>query len=187
MEGGDFYELLGVSRWAGVGEIRSAYRRLLLTHHPDHGGSPAAFQRLQDAYATLADPRSRRAYDRHLGSHQGWVPGGGEDRPLATAIATARRSVVHWWGTITALPVLSGTERRRADLVIAAGLAGLLVCIVVVVLLLKATHGLVMLLALGLGPTLWYRRRARVRTRARTPSAEQPARSERRPPGIPEY
>ncbi len=46
--------------------IRAAYRALMKEHHPDRGGDTILAQQLNAAYATLADPLSRRTYDRFL-------------------------------------------------------------------------------------------------------------------------
>jgi hypothetical protein len=65
----DYYTLLGVTRTAGVAELRRAWRRLALKWHPDRAGdsATAVFQKIQAAYAVLSDPLSRTAYDRrHL-------------------------------------------------------------------------------------------------------------------------
>ena len=40
-----------------------AYRLLAKRHHPDKGGDPAAFARLQAAFEVLSDPRKRGVYD----------------------------------------------------------------------------------------------------------------------------
>jgi DnaJ-class molecular chaperone len=66
----DYYILLGVDRRAGHSELRRAWRRLALKWHPDRAGDGAAatFRRIQAAYAVLADPISRAAYDRRQGS-----------------------------------------------------------------------------------------------------------------------
>jgi curved DNA-binding protein CbpA len=40
-----------------------AYRLLAKRHHPDKGGDPAAFARLQAAFEVLSDPRKRQVYD----------------------------------------------------------------------------------------------------------------------------
>lgn len=47
------HEVLGVSSEATDDEIRAAYKRAAMKHHPDRGGSPEAFQAVQDAYAAL--------------------------------------------------------------------------------------------------------------------------------------
>ncbi|MGH9331120.1 MAG: molecular chaperone DnaJ [Vicinamibacterales bacterium] len=64
----DYYEVLGVARSAGEVEIKSAYRKLALKHHPDRNpGDRAAeekFKEAAEAYAVLADPDKRSAYDR---------------------------------------------------------------------------------------------------------------------------
>lgn len=63
----DLYELIGVSRDAGPGEIKRAYRRLARRYHPDiNPGDRAAavrFRIVADAYQILADPDRRRQYD----------------------------------------------------------------------------------------------------------------------------
>lgn len=46
---------LGLPPSADVAAVKRAYRRLVRDHHPDVGGDPAAFQRLQGAYEALAD------------------------------------------------------------------------------------------------------------------------------------
>lgn len=64
--GDDYYALLGIDRRAGHAELRRAWRRLALQWHPDRAGAgaTASFQKIQNAYAVLSDPRSRAAYDR---------------------------------------------------------------------------------------------------------------------------
>ncbi|MEY8040257.1 J domain-containing protein [Saccharopolyspora cebuensis] len=60
----DYYELLGIGRDAGAAEIKSAYRTLARSMHPDVGGTPGTFRLLQQAYETLSDPARRAEYDR---------------------------------------------------------------------------------------------------------------------------
>jgi mitochondrial enoyl-[acyl-carrier protein] reductase / trans-2-enoyl-CoA reductase len=59
-----YYSLLGVERTASREEIRRAFKQVVPTHHPDHGGDEAAFLAVQTAYEVLVDPRKRRIYDR---------------------------------------------------------------------------------------------------------------------------
>jgi murein peptide amidase A len=62
----DPYQVLGVPRSASRDEIRSAFRRLALRHHPDLGsgdGSAGRMAALNRAYAILSDPERRRRYD----------------------------------------------------------------------------------------------------------------------------
>ena len=49
----DFYRLLGVARNADEKEIKAAYRKLALKHHPDRGGDEAVFKEIQTAYELL--------------------------------------------------------------------------------------------------------------------------------------
>lgn len=63
------YEDLGLQPDATRQEIRSAYRKLVLKHHPDRSADPASkeiFLRVAHAYEVLADPEARRRYDEHL-------------------------------------------------------------------------------------------------------------------------
>lgn len=57
------YQILGVKRAATAAEIKSAYRAKSKRLHPDHGGDPAKFRELVDAYKLLMDPARRQEYD----------------------------------------------------------------------------------------------------------------------------
>jgi molecular chaperone DnaJ len=75
----DYYEILGVAKSASADEIKRAYRKLALEHHPDrHGGQDSKFKELGEAYETLKDPQKRTAYDQfgHAGA-QGFNGAGG--------------------------------------------------------------------------------------------------------------
>ncbi len=64
----DYYEVLGVAKTASEAELKSAYRKLALKHHPDRNpGDKAAedlFKEAAEAYGVLADADKRAAYDR---------------------------------------------------------------------------------------------------------------------------
>jgi curved DNA-binding protein len=59
----DHYSTLGVPRNASQDEIKKAYRKLAMTHHPDKGGNPTEFQKLNNAYEVLGDVSKRQQYD----------------------------------------------------------------------------------------------------------------------------
>lgn len=59
----DLYEILGVQHNASYNTIKSAYRELVLEHHPDRGGKPEFFEIITEAYNTLKNPETRKEYD----------------------------------------------------------------------------------------------------------------------------
>lgn len=65
----DYYEVLGVARNAGDDELKKAYRRCAMKHHPDRNpgdaAAEAAFKECKEAYEVLADGNKRRMYDAH--------------------------------------------------------------------------------------------------------------------------
>ena len=88
----DFYDVLGVSRTADEKELKSAYRKLAMSNHPDRNPDDEAaaerFREATEAYDVLKDPQKRAAYDQlgHAafegaagggGGFGGWFGGGG--------------------------------------------------------------------------------------------------------------
>ena len=74
----DFYEILGVPKNASDDDIKKAYRKLAMKHHPDRNQGEATkaaevkFKEAKEAYEMLSDPQKRAAYDQH--GHAGVDP-----------------------------------------------------------------------------------------------------------------
>lgn len=60
----DYYEVLEVGKDASADEIKKAYRRAAVKHHPDQGGDEAKFKEVSEAYEVLKDPSKRQRYDQ---------------------------------------------------------------------------------------------------------------------------
>ncbi len=60
----DYYDILGVKRGASVDDLKKAYKKKAMKHHPDRGGDEQQFQKINEAYDTLKDPQKRTTYDQ---------------------------------------------------------------------------------------------------------------------------
>lgn len=73
----DYYKILELPKDASEEQIRKAYRRLALRHHPDHNpddsGSEERFKEISEAYGVLIDPAKRSQYDQ-------WLRAGAQER-----------------------------------------------------------------------------------------------------------
>ena len=74
----DYYDTLGISKDASVDEIKKAYRKAAVKHHPDKGGDEAKFKEVSEAYEVLKDPAKKQRYDQfgHAGVAGGAAAGG---------------------------------------------------------------------------------------------------------------
>lgn len=75
------YNALGVERDADDAEIKKAYKKLALKHHPDRGGDTEKFKEISAAFEVLSDPEKRKTYDQYglEGLSGGGGGAGGED------------------------------------------------------------------------------------------------------------
>lgn len=64
----DYYKVLGVSEKASGDEIKKAFRKLSLKHHPDRGGDSDVFKKINEAYQTLGDAEKREMYRMRKGN-----------------------------------------------------------------------------------------------------------------------
>ena len=55
------YDILEIDKNANSEEIKKAYRKKALISHPDKGGDPEIFKKINEAYTTLSDDRKRKA------------------------------------------------------------------------------------------------------------------------------
>mmetsp|Transcript_3271 Transcript_3271/g.3767 ORF Transcript_3271/g.3767 Transcript_3271/m.3767 type:complete len:411 (+) Transcript_3271:87-1319(+) len=59
------YETLGIAKDADAKDIKKAYRKLAVKHHPDKGGDEHKFKEISAAYEVLSDPEKRSKYDKY--------------------------------------------------------------------------------------------------------------------------
>jgi DnaJ-class molecular chaperone len=71
----DYYSILGVNKNATEAEIKTAFKKLGLKHHPDKGGDEEKFKEINEAYSTLKDPQKRKQYDNPQSQFQFGGPG----------------------------------------------------------------------------------------------------------------
>lgn len=78
----DYYSVLGVDRSASQDDIKKAYRKLAMKHHPDRGGDNQHFQEISEAYNVLSDPQKRQQYDNPPQGNFGGFGFGGDPHDI---------------------------------------------------------------------------------------------------------
>jgi DnaJ-class molecular chaperone len=59
----DYYSTLGLQRNASEDDIKKAYRKMAMKHHPDRGGDEKQFKQVSEAYEILSDPQKKQMVD----------------------------------------------------------------------------------------------------------------------------
>ncbi len=59
----DYYNTLGINKGASQDEIKKAYRKMAMKHHPDRGGDEKTFKKISEAYEILSDPQKKQMVD----------------------------------------------------------------------------------------------------------------------------
>ena len=77
----DYYTTLGVAKNASDKELKAAYKKASMQHHPDRGGDEAKFKQINEAYSTLKDPHKRGMYDHQQTAGQGGFGFNQQQRP----------------------------------------------------------------------------------------------------------
>ena len=89
----DYYEVLGVTRTCTEVELKAAFRKLAMQHHPDRNPGDKdcehRFKEINEAYDVLKDGDKRAAYDRygHAAFEQGGMGAGGFSADFGSAFA----------------------------------------------------------------------------------------------------
>ena len=93
----DYYEVLGVAKNASEDDIKKAYRKMAMKHHPDRNQGEGAkaseekFKEAKEAYEMLSDAQKRQAYDQF--GHAGVDPNAGGFRVDALLFSRRCRSL----------------------------------------------------------------------------------------------
>ncbi|MCK5126490.1 MAG: molecular chaperone DnaJ [candidate division Zixibacteria bacterium] len=121
MDKRDYYEVLGIDKSAGEGEVKKAYRQKAMKFHPDRnpGDSEAEskFKEATEAYEVLKDPQKRQTYDQfgHAGLSQGGGFGGGGFGFEGFDMADALRSFMRDFGGGFGFEDMFGGGRHRPN------------------------------------------------------------------------
>lgn len=61
----ELYDLLQISTSSSADDIKKAFRKAALKHHPDRGGNEEMFKKINHAYEILSDPNKKEIYDKY--------------------------------------------------------------------------------------------------------------------------
>lgn len=79
----DYYEVLGIQKGASADEIKKAFRKAAVAHHPDkEGGDETKFKEASEAYEVLKDSEKRQRYDQFGHAGVGGASSGGGGNPF---------------------------------------------------------------------------------------------------------
>jgi molecular chaperone DnaJ len=111
----DYYEILGVTKTASETDIKSAYRKLAMKHHPDRNPGDAVaeekFKEAAEAYAVLCDPEKRGLYDRF--GHRGVGSAAGAGAGFDPSVFSEFGDFADILGNMFGFGDLFGSARRR--------------------------------------------------------------------------
>lgn len=82
----NLYEILRVAKDATQKEIKDAYRKLAMIHHPDKGGDEAQFKQIVLAYSVLSDEDKRHQYDNGRSAEDIYRANNGQNDALKMVI-----------------------------------------------------------------------------------------------------
>jgi curved DNA-binding protein len=85
----DYYSILGVSKTASQDEIKKAYRKLAMKHHPDRGGDAEMSAKINEAYNVLGNTTKRQQYDNPQPEFNFRTSGFGNGDPFEDIFANA--------------------------------------------------------------------------------------------------
>ena len=103
------YDTLGLRRDANAEQIKKAYKQAALRHHPDRGGSDAAFEAVNEAFEVLSDKQKKRQYDAQQqfgGASQSSSPEG-ETRPAVRVPSPCTLRELGGWDPVPLVIVLA--------------------------------------------------------------------------------
>ena len=118
----DYYEVLGIEKGCGDGDIKKAYRKMAMKYHPDKNpGNKQAeekFKEAAEAYSILSDSQKRAQYDQFghaaTGNAQGGFGGAGGFSGFADFdLSDALRTFMDGFGTSSFEDFFGGSSSGR--------------------------------------------------------------------------